>query len=178
MKSERVISEPVVMVDTREQVPLEFVHLKAERGTLRTGDYSAAGFVSKVAIERKSVPDLVNSLTAARDRFWHELERLRGFAFARLLVVGTLDELAVTLRRRAVSVESVLGSLAAIDARYVPVVFAATPQDAAAIVEGWLWYFWTHEAAPFCGAVKVPEYARGFMWQRWNGARYRKGGAV
>lgn len=159
------VKAPVLVVDTREQRPLEFVHLQAVRGTLQTGDYGLQS-VPAYSIERKSVPDMVSSLTGERERFWRELERLKaiqGSGFARLLIVGTRRELAEVLARRAVKVEQILGSLAAIDARYVPVVWADTPERAAAMVEGWAWYFWTGAARPFLGHVKVPDYAREYM---------------
>lgn len=163
--NEGEVRAPVVVIDTREQKPLEFPHLQTVRGTLQTGDYGLQG-LPDWGIERKSVPDMVNSLTGERERFWRELERLRGMqgrGFARLLIIGTQRELAAVLSRRAVKVAQVMGSLAAIDARFIPVVWAATPEQAAAMVEGWAWYYWTGAAAAFLGSVKVPEYARGYM---------------
>lgn len=159
------VHAPVVVVDTREQKPLAFPHLQTVQGTLQTGDYGLQG-LPNWGIERKSVPDLVNSLTGERKRFWRELERLRGMqssGFARLLVIGTQRELAAVLSRRLVNVAQVTGSLAAIDARLVPVVWAATPEQAAAMIEGWAWYYWTEAAKAFLGSVEVPEYARGYM---------------
>ena len=53
----------LIVVDTREQTPFEFRHEKYEtttkQGTLSVGDYSLAGLEDKVAVERKSLPDLV-----------------------------------------------------------------------------------------------------------------------
>jgi hypothetical protein len=47
--------------------------------TLLTTDYSAAGFESLFAIERKSIPDLVNCCTGEnRVRFERKLQRFRG----------------------------------------------------------------------------------------------------
>lgn len=163
--NEGEVRAPVVVIDTREQKPLEFPHLQTVRGTLQTGDYGLQG-LPDWGIERKSVPDMVNSLTGERERFWRELERLRGMqgrGFARLLIIGTQRELVAVLSRRSVKVAQVLGSLAAIDARFIPVVWAATPEQAAAMIEGWAWYSWTGAAAPFIGSVKIPEYARGYM---------------
>lgn len=156
---------PVVIVDTREKRPLAFPHVRTVEGTLQTGDYGVQG-LRNWCVERKSVPDMVNSVTNERERFFRELERLRGMqacGFARLLVIGTQREFAAVLARRAAKVASVLGSLASIDARFVPVVWAATEEQAAAMIEGWAWYSWTGAAAPFVGSVKIPEYARGYM---------------
>src|SRR5690606_30906299 len=83
---------PVVLIDTREQAPLTFTRLESRRGTLQSGDYSFAGGEDLFAIERKTIPDLVACCVGnGRDRFFRELHRLRGFRFARLIVIGTPD---------------------------------------------------------------------------------------
>lgn len=159
------INAPVVVIDTREKKPLEFPHLQAVSDTMQTGDYGLQG-LPDFCVERKSIADMVNSLTGERERFWRELERLRAMqsrGFARLLIIGTARELAALLATRNVKISQVMGSLAAIDARFVPVVWASTPERAAAMVEGWAWYYWTGAAMPFLGSVKVPEFARGYM---------------
>lgn len=150
---------PRLIVDTREQTPLPFLHLEAVRGTLTTGDYSIDGLQSRFAVERKSVPDLVGSLTQGRERFFRELERMRGMDFARLLIVGTPVELASCLHRRAVTAASILGSLEAINARLVPVVWAATPAKAAQMVERWACYYYTGAAKPW-GKMAIPAWCR------------------
>ncbi len=73
---------PVIAVDTREQDPLEFPTFPTKVATLQSGDYSVQGGELHFAVERKSLPDLVTSLTRERDRFCRELHRLRGFDFA------------------------------------------------------------------------------------------------
>ena len=57
-------------------------------GTLATGDYSVRGYEGEFTVERKSLPDLVRSVTHDRERFVRELERMRAFEFRRLLVVA------------------------------------------------------------------------------------------
>jgi ERCC4-type nuclease len=70
---------PVIKIDSREQAPLVFTRLQAVAGTLYAGDYSIAGLESSFAVERKSIDDLANCCMGAnRDRFEHELLRLRG----------------------------------------------------------------------------------------------------
>ena len=53
-----------IVIDTREQAPFPFSGeqyrgTETAFGTLDTGDYSLAGLTDKVAVERKSLPDLV-----------------------------------------------------------------------------------------------------------------------
>jgi DNA excision repair protein ERCC-4 len=60
-----------IVVDSREQAPFLFEGYGAEvaQGTLTAGDYSLAGLESLVAVERKSLSDLVACLGRERDRF-------------------------------------------------------------------------------------------------------------
>ena len=80
-----------IIVDTREQLPWEFdpARCTITRGTLQAGDYSVAGLEGTVAIERKSLDDYVQTIIYQRDRFGRELERLRGYALAAVVVEGT-----------------------------------------------------------------------------------------
>lgn len=64
--------------------------MPVERATLREGDYSARGLEGRVAIERKSVSDLVGSLTHGRERFVRELERLATYDFKAIVIEGSL----------------------------------------------------------------------------------------
>ena len=86
---------PVIVIDSREQEPLHFERLQVVPGTLYSGDYSIAGLEDSFAVERKSIGDLVGCcLACQRERFEHELHRLRGYRFKRLLIVGTRDDIA------------------------------------------------------------------------------------
>lgn len=68
-----------IIIDTREQAPFAFRHERmdatTEPGTLAVGDYSLAGLEDRVAVERKSLPDLVMCLGRERERFERELAR-------------------------------------------------------------------------------------------------------
>src|SRR5260370_11903820 len=87
-------TRPLVIVDSREQDPLVLTHLESRRGMLVTGDYSIAGMTELIAIERKSISDLVGCCMGQnRQRFEKELCRLRGMRFKRLLVVGSRGEI-------------------------------------------------------------------------------------
>lgn len=145
------MNRPTLIIDTREQRPLTFEHLASQRGTLHSGDYSVKGFEPHFAIERKSVADLCQSVTRGRERFERELHRLRGFDFARLLIVGTISE----LRLRAADPKAVVASLSAFEARWrVPVVWEADPGVAAYLVERWAWFWWKER--PVDGPCPVP----------------------
>ncbi len=131
---------PTVIVDTREQAPLQFASLPFEVDTLATGDYSARGLESDISIERKSISDLIGSLTSGRERFMRELERMRAFPFRRLLIVGTVEEIGAHKYRGNTSPKAILHSLHAIEARGVPIVFEREESKAAELVERWIWW--------------------------------------
>ena len=134
---------PLIIIDSREQTPLAFEHFPSRCGTLQSGDYSLAGHEGRFTVERKSVTDLIGSLTAGRDRFERECHRLRGYDFARLLIVGHPDELPFYLARRKTTSKAILGSLAAFEVRYrLPVVWEPSEKRAAVQIEKWAWYFY------------------------------------
>ena len=137
---------PTIVVDTREETPLRFKRLPSIRDGMRTGDYSVVGMKELFSVERKTIEDLVSCCINTkpkcnRDRFERELHRLRGYWFRRLLVVGRRADIIMHNYRSEISPASILGTLATFEVRYqVPVVFAATPERAAAMVEVWAWY--------------------------------------
>ena len=133
---------PTILTDTREQTPLLFANLTTERRTLPTGDYSVLGFERDFCVERKTIEDLVQSLTHERDRFSRELQRMRGYSFRRLLIVGTLADIEAHRYRSQANPKAIIGSLFAFEARFdVPVYFCATPATAATQIERWALYF-------------------------------------
>ena len=105
----RVTESPfTVLVDTREQRPYTFAGLRADANegggpltvrtrteTLNAGDYSIDGYARMVVVERKSKEDLAATLTAGRRRFNAEMERLREYDAAWIVVEAELSELFV-----------------------------------------------------------------------------------
>jgi len=136
-------ARPTIIIDTREQAPLQFTRLEAVTGKLMSGDYSVRGVEHLFAVERKSVDDLVGCCMGDnRERFMREMHRLRGFRFARLLIVGTREEIAAGGYRSKLSPKVVLNSLSAWEARFnIPAIFAPTPTEAASLIERWSWWF-------------------------------------
>jgi DNA excision repair protein ERCC-4 len=136
--------KPIIIVDTREQTPLVFGNLRSERGTLQSGDYSILGLEHEFAIERKSIPDLCGSLIRQRKRFERELHRLRGFSFARILIVGSPQEVQAI----AHNAKAIFSGISAMETRWsVPVVWEPSPELAARLVERWVWFFWRERTA-------------------------------
>jgi len=136
-----------IITDTREQTPLMFATLPSERGTLATGDYSLKGYETIFSIERKTIPDLVQSVTTERERFFRELQRLKGFEFKRLLIIGARSRIEAAQYRSMANPKAILASVATIEARFdIPAVYAADEKEAAAMIEAWA-HYWARERA-------------------------------
>lgn len=123
-----------IIIDSREQTPLNFAEYdcSTEVGTLQSGDYSLAGCQHLVAVERKSVPDLVASVTRERDRFERELHRARGMDAFAVVVEGSLDDIRFKRYRSKASPHAVLQSCLAFGVRYKSLFLWAGSLDGAA----------------------------------------------
>lgn len=137
---------PAIVIDTREQAPLPFPAGTWERGTLATADYSLKGYETLFGIERKSLADLLQSLTRGRGRFERELARLAAFDFRRVLVEAPYSMVdtgrADYWPTSRATPKSVVASIAAFEVRYgVPFVFAASRAEAARRIRTWARYW-------------------------------------
>jgi len=78
--------EPEYLVDTREQLPLDLPNSKKMK--LSCGDYTTSGpLFSDVFIERKSLEDLVSTLTSGASRFQDEIERADDFGYYLIVLI-------------------------------------------------------------------------------------------
>lgn len=128
-----------ILIDTREQTPWTFKDHETERATLATGDYSLKGFTDLIAIERKSLPDLVSCVTSGRDRFKAELQRMRSYRCKAVIVESTLKAIVEHQYRSKTLPRAVLGSLASWQTRYgIPIIFAGDDTQAALYCEAML----------------------------------------
>lgn len=130
-------ARPVLLVDTREQRPLRFSDLvQVERTTLPTGDYSAVGITHRVAIERKSLPDLVACCGPERERFLDCCRRLRDYQLGAIVVESSVSDVLAHAYRSRMNPQSIIGTTIAILADYgVPTIWAGDERAAASIVE-------------------------------------------
>ena len=60
---------------------------------LATGDYSIIGYESKIAVERKELSDLFNTLGRNRDRFDAEMQRLSEMDYAAIVIEASWPEI-------------------------------------------------------------------------------------
>ncbi len=89
MKTDPLTVSFVVHIDQREKNPFRFTGLCADAAKnkrplivptefvhMPTGDYTVAGFESRVCVERKSLADLFSTLSQHRERFEREHQRM------------------------------------------------------------------------------------------------------
>lgn len=105
---------PCLLCDSREQLPIHR-HLSPavtyELGvTLQTGDYSLRGYTELCAWERKSLPDLIGSLTQGRERFSDCIRRLAKYQYKALLIEATREEVFAHAYRSLATPQSIIGS--------------------------------------------------------------------
>lgn len=85
----------LIVIDSREQAPWYFDSFDAEtevRG-LKTGDYSVAGYEDRITIERKSIPDIVGTITRGRKRFESELDRMQSMDYSAVMIEGSWENM-------------------------------------------------------------------------------------
>ena len=137
-----------IVIDTREQHPFTFVPMVdviACLGTLPTGDYSLRGFESAVTVERKTLDDLIGCLTHDRSRFKHELERMRGFNSAAVVVEAPREMLLNGNYHSQMRPASAWQSVVSIMQEYrLPFQFCDGREDAERFVYDFLRHFHRH----------------------------------
>lgn len=97
----------VIVADTREQKPYQFLDIKSnkdegnktyivkiEKESLPVGDYTIKGLESKIIIERKSKADLFQSILK-RDNFISRLKKMEKFEYAAVVVEADLEEISM-----------------------------------------------------------------------------------
>lgn len=122
--AELPIESVVAIVDTREQMPLDLSPLRSEVATLTTGDYSVKGLENIVAIERKSLVDLLGCIGGERERFDREVQRMLAYPVRALVVESTWQIIEAGKWQSRISAASAVGSLLGWIATGLPVVMA------------------------------------------------------
>ena len=133
-----------IIQDSREQAPYAFnapkyAGVSVEVGTLQTGDYSLRGLEDKVAVERKSLPDLVQCLGRERERFERELQRGAALDAFAVVVEASWSDLASGNFRSRIHPHAACQSVLAFMARYrVTFLFAGSRPAAEYVTWGFL----------------------------------------
>jgi DNA excision repair protein ERCC-4 len=104
-------TQVVGLVDTRAQRPLTLEPLRVERASLPTGSYTVKGLEHVIAIECKSLFDLLACVGKQRERFEQSVQRMLAYPVRVLIIESTWDEIEAGRYNSKVKAEAVIGSL-------------------------------------------------------------------
>lgn len=125
-----------IVRDTREQDGFTFAGYDCQivEAGLPTGDYSILHLEHQIAIERKSLSDLLGCLTSGRERFTRELERGRGMAVFAVVVEADWLDLAEGRYRSCMTPAAAVASVLSMSMRNrVPFYFCGSREQAEAV---------------------------------------------
>jgi DNA excision repair protein ERCC-4 len=120
----------VALIDTREQLALDLAPMRVRRATLDTGDYSVAGLEHHIALERKSLSDLLMCIGQERDRFERELKRLQAYPVRAVVVEATWADLHAGGWRSRVTPAAAVGSVLGWVGQGIPFLFVGSHDEA------------------------------------------------
>lgn len=140
MNREPMLSDITAVIDSREQTPFDLAPMKIKAGALQVGDYSVAGLESVIAIERKSLPDLVACCGRERERFQRELNSLRGWPVNAVIVEAGWSDIERGDWRSKLTSGQVQSSLASWMSQGHTIILGESPATAAKITRGILFY--------------------------------------
>lgn len=130
MKATITPEQVTAVIDSREQTPLNLSPLQTVSGTLPTGDYSIRGLEDIVAVERKSLPDLLACVGRERERFDREVHRLLAYPARCLVIEACWTDLERGEWRSAVKPAAAIGSVLGWIAFGLPVLMAGDHERA------------------------------------------------
>ena len=130
------VPKPIILVDTREQQPWALFANHRNwiggevRAVLKCGDYSVRGMEGLLALERKSLADLVDCTITNRARFLACCRRLAKLRWKAILVEATYEDIKagwdIDEIMSGVHPNSVCGFLDAIEAKFgIPIILAS-----------------------------------------------------
>lgn len=134
------------IIDTRED-PKYFYNLEYAPGKildhevagLYTGDYSIKGLEHLVAVERKSLDDILGCIGSNRERFEREMQRILGYPHRLLIIESTWKTIEDGAYRSRVKTQSAKGSLLGWMSKGIPVHFAGSHAEAGRTVAQFLY---------------------------------------
>lgn len=131
----RQIPKPTVIVDTREQAPFNFARFPNwiagdRRGTLPVADYTIDGMEDRVALERKSLEDLIHCLAHDRLRFFRMCEKMTAFQWRAIIIEATYEDIKSDYAPlgfvQAAHPNGISGSLDALEVKFgIPVIYTS-----------------------------------------------------
>jgi ERCC4-type nuclease len=137
-------SDFTIIVDTREQTPWCFPEdQQVVRAGLPAGDYSIRGYEETIALERKSLNDLVSTVIHQRDRFFKELVKLKSYRRKLVVVEGDVSDIFELRYNSKAHPFSILGAIQNYHAIFnIPFVFWGSREYAERMALWWLQHIW------------------------------------
>lgn len=120
----------IVLVDSKEQLPLDLSPLRCETASLVTGDYTIRGLENVIAIERKSLSDLISCVGQHRARFDREIIRLRAYDTRAIVVECSFQELTEGGWRGKITSAAAVGSVLGWISIGIPILFCGNQAEA------------------------------------------------
>jgi len=131
MPSKITMERFTAIVDSREQMVYDLSPMKTRTGTLPTSDYTFSGLADVLAVERKSLADLIHCCGHGRERFERELARLRGYLHRAVICECSWADLRAGDWRSKVSSEVVCHTVLSWQSRFaVPFVLVSSREEA------------------------------------------------
>lgn len=150
------MSDVVIVIDSREQLPLTFGETATVVAKLDAGDYSLQGYEHQVAVERKTLEDAYGCVGASRARFIRCLERLSALDRAAIVIESTLEMFSYPPPRTMIDARMAVGSYISWSCQYrIPVFFAGSRGYAERVVWRFLmsWLKYRSRVVAESGAV-------------------------
>ena len=147
-----VAPKATIIIDTREQNPFSFARFRGwfqgvRRKALKVGDYSVAGLEEECTVERKDLPDLIQSFTTNRAVFVKRLRLMSRYPRRLLVVTASLAQVKSRYGAFSMDPNRITQSLVAtLVGAGVPFLCADTHELGAEIVASYLYqvhlYHW------------------------------------
>lgn len=114
---------PLILIDTRENLPWEFPGFRSKVQMLKAGDYSLYGYTKLITVERKSLGDFALS-SRNMDRFKKgQLAKLLKLTYACIIVEG---DPSIARYSKYYTPETIISKSCDIILHGVPILFCGT----------------------------------------------------
>ncbi|MSO19718.1 MAG: hypothetical protein EXQ56_04530 [Acidobacteria bacterium] len=150
-----IAPKATIIVDTREQMPFKFSRFRGwfagvKKKALKVGDYSIAGLEDYVTVERKDLPDLIQSFTTNRAVFVARLRKMADYPHRLLVVTASFTEVKSRYGGVSIDPNRITQSLiATLTGAGVPFICSETHELGAEITASYLYqvhlYHWLEE---------------------------------
>lgn len=156
----------MILIDTREPTPSpweNYFSAPTVRGTLGTGDYSLVACEHLIAVERKTLSDLIGCLCTGRERFEKELARAQAIPHFWVICEGSYRDILSGNFRSQMTPQSAFQSIVALMTRYrIPFLMAGDAATAARLCESLLTK-WFREHEKIINQVQKATKIRGIL---------------